>query len=62
MLISCFTGHAFAQQTAPVADTSRSRDDLPFESWLNHTIKLHQEWLDRIVLPSVERPARRDYF
>lgn len=38
-----------------LTDSGRSRDDLPFDAWLSHTTKAHQDWLDRIVLPKIDR-------
>ena len=38
-----------------LATTGKSRDNQPFDAWLNSTIKLHQEWLNRIVVPRISR-------
>jgi hypothetical protein len=35
--------------------TGLSRDNMPLDGWLGSTIKLHQEWLNRIVVPRIER-------
>lgn len=38
-----------------LTESGRSRDDLPFDAWLGHMIKTHQDWLNRIVLPRIDR-------
>jgi hypothetical protein len=38
-----------------LAASGRSRDDQTLEAWLQGAIRLHQEWVNRIVIPKVDR-------